>query len=78
MSVALTLEQEIQKVKELGDQIGYGHMMSLASALWRKMLAEKIGNPNGAFVPTILSLFNKEGKKIAEKTIKHYDTLINP
>lgn len=40
-------------VKRLGEKIGYGNLMSWASALWRKNLSE-IGCPTeGAFVPRI-------------------------
>lgn len=34
------LKTEITLVKNLGDKIGYGNLMSLASALWRKKLVD--------------------------------------
>jgi len=77
MSVTITQEQEVKMVKELGDAIGYGNLMSLASAIWRKMLIEKHGNGNGAFVPTILSFIKKEGQMTAKKRIKIYDEIVN-
>lgn len=76
MSVTLTLEQEIKIVNDLGKNIGYGHLMSLTSALWRKMLVEKYGSPAGAFIPTIIQFCNKEGKECAAKDIKNYDEII--
>lgn len=50
------LKRECEEVKRLGDQIGYGNMMVIASALWEKMLNDEgFGGGNGAFYPTVLS-----------------------
>ena len=49
------LKREVEEVKRLGDQIGYGNMMTIASALWAKMLTDEWGRDDGAFYPTILS-----------------------
>ena len=49
------LKREVEAVKCLGDQIGYGNMMTLASALWAKLLIDKGLQDGGAFYPTILS-----------------------
>ena len=47
------LKEEMLAVKQIGDNIGYGNLMSWASALWRKKLHE-LGCPtDGAFVPRI-------------------------
>jgi hypothetical protein len=48
-------KRECEEVKRLGDQIGYGNMMTIASALWAKMLIDKGWTDSGAFYPTILS-----------------------
>lgn len=48
-------KREVEEVKRLGDQIGYGNMMTIASALWAKMLIDEFGIDGGAFYPTILS-----------------------
>jgi len=49
-------KRECEEVKRLGDQIGYGNMMTIASALWAKMLIDEgWGSDSGAFYPTILS-----------------------
>ena len=48
-------KREIEEVKRLGDQIGYGNMMTIASALWAKMLIDEEFGDGGAFYPTILS-----------------------
>lgn len=47
--------QECEAVKRLGDEIGYGNMMTIASALWAKMLIDNEVGDVGAFYPTILS-----------------------
>ncbi len=48
-------KDEIQAVRELGEKIGYGNMMELASAMWAVKLLRDYGSSEGAFVPTILS-----------------------
>ena len=48
-------KQECEAVKALGDQIGYGNMMTIASALWAKMIIDEGWTDSGAFYPTILS-----------------------
>ena len=48
------MHEEVKAVKELGEKIGYGHMMGIASALWRASL-EEMGCPtDGAFVAALL------------------------
>ena len=47
-------KREVEAVKRLGDQIGYGNMMTIASALWAKMLIDDGLQDSGAFYPTIL------------------------
>lgn len=73
MSVPLDYEKEAREVKELGDEIGYGHLMSLASALWRKkLIAEYASAPDGAFIPAI-----KIGKKIMPcADLEQYDKIV--
>lgn len=58
MSEALYKERfrrECEAVKRLGDEIGYGNMMTIASALWAKLLIDNELGDGGAFYPTILS-----------------------
>jgi len=55
----MNINQEIKAVEMLGETIGYGNMMALASAIWRKKLKDS-GIPEiGAFVPTISSFIKK-------------------
>lgn len=72
----MSLESEVQMVKAIGDKIGYGHLMELASALWRKDLREKGYPESGAFVPTILSCVEKEMAQQTESERKMYDGFI--
>ena len=48
-------KRECEEVKRLGDQIGYGNMMTIASALWAKILIDEGRPDSGAFFPAILS-----------------------
>ena len=48
-------KREVEAVKRLGDQIGYGNMMWIASALWAKSLIENELPDSGAFYPAILT-----------------------
>lgn len=48
-------DKEVLAVKELGEQIGYGHMMLIAHALWARELEERYGTREGAWVPANLS-----------------------
>jgi hypothetical protein len=66
-------EQEILAVKLLGEIIGYGNMMSIATALWRKYLRDSGYPQSGAFIGTIYQLLNDDGKEIADKELHHYD-----
>jgi hypothetical protein len=72
----IKLKSEIKLVKEIGEQIGYGHLMSLASALWKKSLKDK-GYPEvGAFVTTLLPFIEKEMAEATESERKMYDDII--
>jgi hypothetical protein len=66
-------EQQILAVKLLGETIGYGNMMSIATALWRKDLRDNGYPESGAFMATLYELLTDEGKEIADKEIPHYD-----
>ncbi len=53
---------EILSVKRLGEEIGYGNLMSIASALWAVNLEEKHGITTGNFIPTMIFDI-KDGEK---------------
>jgi len=54
------IKQDALNVKKLGEEIGYGHLMSLASALWRKHLIENGVPGDGAFIPSIRKFVKEE------------------
>lgn len=69
---------EVVAVQRLGEQIGYGHLMWLASALWRRKLVKNWGegHEKGAFLPTVDCLLNEEGLDIFQQQIGLYDELV--
>ena len=54
-------KNEILKVKALGESIGYGNLMDIASILWGHKLERSGILDNGAFYPMIIDEI-KEGK----------------
>lgn len=69
--------EEIESVRILGEAIGYGNLMVLASALWRKSLSDSGYPTSGAFIPTcITSVNDKEILDTIDKEIKIYDRYI--
>ena len=69
---------EVAAVQRLGEQIGYGHLMSLASALWRRNLTKEYGEKvgEGAFVPTLKMLVVEDWQENIEKENKLYDSIV--
>lgn len=64
-------KREVLAVKQLGDAIGYGNMMSIASALWALVLQESGAPISGAFIPTIsYDMKKKYGIKAEEEQIR--------
>lgn len=55
------MKSDIEKVQELGEDIGYGNMMNLACTLWRIKLKQTGVSETGAFVP-VLSMDIKESE----------------
>jgi len=68
---------EIKAVKELGEKIGYGNMMCIASALWRKSLKEKEYPVSGAFVPICLQEVKEESKDLDKQSREMYDKMVS-
>lgn len=68
----------VTAVKRLGEQIGYGHLMSLASALWRRNLTEEYGEKvgEGAFIPTLKMLVVEDWQENVEQESKLYDSIV--
>ena len=61
-------QQEIIAVKEVGESIGYGNMMDIASALWSMKLSGK-GTQRIAHVPTVESCMRKEEWKRTKEEV---------
>ncbi len=56
-------DEEIKAVKELGEKIGYGNMMHIASALWDLDLRKTMENEefnDGCFVPACFCFIKKK------------------
>ena len=72
-------KHQAELVKCLGEVIGYGNMMSMASALWQLDLNEKHGLSSGAFIPTLASEMKvKPAKKAVEeqqRRMRHFKTI---
>lgn len=72
-AIAKSLEprykSEIEAVKRLGEQIGYGNMMRIASALWALSLKQQYGIISGALIPTIGGFMKKREAVKAEKQL---------
>ena len=73
----MKIKKEIKRVEELGEQIGYGNMMSIASALWRKKLKESGTPVSGAFVPTCLPFIKDECQDLGKGSREMYDGLVS-
>ena len=54
-------KNEILAVKSLGEQIGYGNLMDIASVLWAETLRQNDLPDDAAFYPTIINAM-KEGE----------------
>ena len=69
---------EVEAVQRLGEKIGYGHLMSLASALWRRELTKEYSEKfaEGVFVPTLKMLVVKDWQENIEKENKLYDEIV--
>ncbi len=44
---------ESQAVKDLGENIGYGHLMNLASNLWKESMKRQGLPTSGVFIPVL-------------------------
>lgn len=69
---------EVAAVQRLGEEIGYGHLMSLASALWRRKLTKEYSEnfAEGAFVPTLKMLVVENWHENIERSNKLYDEIV--
>ena len=56
--------EEIARVRQLGEAIGYGNLMDIASGLW----ALREGSP--MHMPSVESLMTEEGKEVALRQVE--------
>lgn len=68
----------VAAVQRLGDQIGYGYLMHIASALWRRKLTKEYGEKvgEGAFIPTLKMLVVEDWQENVEQESKLYDSIV--
>lgn len=66
--------EEVLLVKRIGDRIGYGHLMSLASALWRKRFPDEV--VSGAFVCVCETSVKEEILNAVKATNEVYDEIV--
>lgn len=59
-------KRECEAVKKLGDEIGFGNMMDIASAVWAYELIQEGISDIGAFYPTIVSNMKPGGLTVSE------------
>lgn len=74
------MNREVELVKQLGDHIGYGQLMCIASALWRKTLKDNYpGTEDGAFIPTLLMDLkdDEDIQRITKEDIDFYDKYVS-
>ncbi len=74
------MKSEITKVVALGEEIGYGHLMSLASALWRMKMISSGVPISGVCIPVTNDMIVKDNdiQKIVNDEIKLYDKIVSP
>jgi len=67
-------KKEFEEVEALGNRIGYGNMMAIASALWRRTLQKKYGHTLGAFIPTCKEFILKKHHKMTDESSRITDS----
>lgn len=57
-------KSQVLRIKRLGEEIGYGNVMDICSALWAADLNNNNRHDNGAFYPALLIHIKDEIKEI--------------
>jgi len=70
------MKTDVKVIKQIGDQIGYGHLMSIATSLWKANMIEQGYPISGVFVPTCMAFIKDEHKEMHETDVKQYDNYI--
>lgn len=70
------LRSEMEAVKQLGDEIGYGSLICWASALWRDLLRNRGIPESGAFIGVCENSIKESHLQEILKTEAVYDFLV--
>jgi hypothetical protein len=70
------IKQEVAAVEWLGNSIGYGHLMALATALWRRKLKSEGLPEHGAFIGVCDISIKKDRIKSVMEEVHMYDEII--
>ena len=78
MTIENQYKEQVQVLKKLGDEIGYGHLMALASAIWRKKLCDEHGEQykSGAFIPVVDCVVEPEHLRKMKPELELYDGIV--
>ena len=71
-------EDEIKILQQLGSILGWGHMMHLCTALWRRQLATNYGDgcKSGAFIGVCACSIKEDVLPFAMQTVALYDGIV--
>lgn len=70
--------REVDAVRNLGEKIGYGNMMAIASALWRENLRQNKYPICGACIPVLESDIKSGCKGLYQRETSRMERLITP
>ena len=70
--------REVEAVRNLGEKIGYGNMMAIASALWRESLRQNKYPISGAFIPVLESDIKPGCKDLYQRETNRMEKLLTP
>ena len=71
-------EEEIKILEQLGSILGWGHMISLCTALWRRDLATKYGDgcKSGAFIGVCDCFIKEDALPPIMRDVALYDGIV--
>lgn len=69
------IERHWKEVQDLGDKIGYGELMTVASIIWASKLIDEGLPDDGAFYPT--GLFNMKDSDITKDEVEYRKAWVN-
>lgn len=74
----MNLKEEIFLLQKLGNKMGWGHLMALATALWRRELENKYNSnfKSAAFIGVCECSIKKEHLEGIMKEVELYDRIV--